>query len=60
MRNPAPRSLNSFSAASRWRAIVVSVGLRRNQQIGVGALIRAAHAAAQLVQLGEARSGRRD
>ena len=53
MRKPAPRSLNSFSAASRCRAIGVSVRFRRNQQVRVGALVRAAHAPAKLIQLGK-------
>ena len=33
--------------------------VRRDQQIGIGAAVRPAHAAAQLVQLARARSARR-
>ena len=50
---PAPRSVNSFSAASRRRASGVSSRVGRNQQVGVGAAVGAPHASAQLVELGQ-------
>ena len=50
-RKPAPRSENSFSAASRRLAMGVSDLFRRNQEIGVSATVGAAHAAPQLVEL---------
>ena len=54
MRNPLPRSLNSRMAASRRRAIGDSVCSGGNQQIRVGAPIRSADAAAQLIELRQA------
>ena len=54
MRKPAPRSENSRIAASRLRAISESTVSGGTQQVGVGAAVGAADAAAQLVELGEA------
>ena len=54
MRKPAPRSLNSFSAASRCRAMGVSVPPGGTSKIRVRALVRPANAPAKLVQLGQA------
>ena len=53
MRKPAPRSENSRIAARRFRAISREDGVGRDQEVGVGAAVRAAHAAAELVELGE-------
>ena len=53
-RKPLPRSLNSRIAASRFFATGDSAVFRRNQQVGVGAAIRSADAAAQLIELRQA------
>ena len=52
--NPAPRSENSFRRRQPPARDRRQFDFGRNQQIGVGAAIRAAHASAQLVQLGQA------
>ena len=54
--NPAPRSENSFNAASRRRAIGSQFDLGGNQQVGIGPAIRAAHAPAQLIELGQSQA----
>ena len=52
--NPAPRSLNSFSAASLRRARLAQVAIRRNQQVSIRATIGTPHPPAQLVELRQA------
>ncbi len=52
--NPAPRSLNSFKAARRLRAISVSSVSGSHQQITIRAPVRPSHASAQLIQLRQA------
>ena len=54
MRNPAPRSENSRMAASRLRAISERTVSGGHQEVRVGAAVRAADPAAELVELGQA------
>ena len=53
MAKPAPMSLNSSIARSRLAAAGREVLVRIDQQVAIGAVLVAAHAAAKLVQVGQ-------